>query len=366
MEDGSASVDTRRLFFNSFFFSSGWFTLSFAFPLILLSQGYSYEIIGVLGLAGSAPFPIMAALYLYSGKRMIRYGIVFPLFFLAMVSVILIFFYSEDILLIAILACILQAPWWISTEINLNSLESSGNAEKYSVGWGIPNAVTPILMGFILEFSKIYVLFIFAFAAFVAGLFFTPRVGARKRIVRKDRVEVRYSLALLFAGIFSGFLYFLLEPTMKSSGYSYGIIGIVIGIYGISSAASYIALNYVPDIGLRSYAVLSAVLIAPVGLLGFFFQIYVIMTVVILGGLGVSLAMSKILSHLIGMYPPRKGVFFYETFFGIGFIIGSFGLDSAFQFIGRTVMLVILLPTLAYAVIMATPYGKETSVAGPS
>ncbi|MCL4438926.1 MAG: hypothetical protein M1616_06150 [Candidatus Thermoplasmatota archaeon] len=362
MVEDYASDDSRRLFLNSFFFSSGWFTLSFAFPLILLGQGYGYEIIGVLGLASSAPFPVMAALYLYSGKRMIRYGILFPVVFLAIVSITLIFFYSREMLLFAILACILQAPWWIATEINLNSLESSGNAEKYSVGWGIPNAVIPILMGFILQFSSIYVLFLFAFGAFIAGMFFTPRVGAKKRIVRKDRVEVRYSIALLFAGLFSGFLYFILEPTMRTSGFSYGIIGTVIGIYGISSAASYISLNYVHDIGLRGYSVLSAILIAPVGFLGFFFQIYVIITVVVLGGLGVSLAMSKILSHLIGIYPPRKGVFFYETFFGVGFIIGSFGLDSAFQLVGRSILLIILFPTIAYAIIMSSSYGRETSV----
>ena len=362
MEGNSAYIDSRKLFLNSFFFSSGWFTLSFAFPLILLSQGYSYFAIGLIGLASSAPFPVLAAVYLLSGKRMLRFGILMPLVFLSILSVILIFEYSTLMLILAVLCSILQAPWWISTEINLNSLESSGNAEKYSVGWGIPNAIVPIVMGFVLQFSHVYVLFLIALSSFFIGFVFSPRVGARTRIVQKDHVEIRFSLALLFAGLFSGFLYYILEPVMRSFGYSYSTIGIVTGLYGISSAISYISLNYAPDIGLRRYAILSAILISPAGLIAIYSQIVAIIVVVILAGIGVSLAMSKILSHLISIYPPRKGVFFYETFFGIGFIIGSFGIDSLLQYLGRSIILVILVPTLAYAFIMSTKFGNGVSV----
>lgn len=362
MTDVNAQRDSNRLFLNSTLFSSGWFTLSFIFPLLLLREGYSYEAIGILGLATSLPFPIIAGIYLYSGRRMIRFGMLMPPVFLAVMGISLIFFYSSFLLVLAIISGIIQAPWWISTEINLNSLESSRNAEKYSIGWGLPNAVIPIIMGFLLEFSHVYVLLIIAALLFSLASIASPGNGARKRIIRKTKVEMRFSLALLFAGMFSGFLYYLLEPLMRESGYSYSLIGIVIAIYGISSAVSYVLLHYLPNLELRSYSILSALLVAPAGLLGYYFQIPWIISVVVLGGIGVSLSMSKILSYLISLYPPRKGVFFYETFFGVGFIIGSYGIDSTLQFAGKPVILIITIASLAYVVYLLGDRARVRSV----
>lgn len=360
--EGNAQKDSNRLFLNSTLFSSGWFTLSFIFPLLLLREGYSYETIGILGMATSVPFPVIAGIYLYSSRRMIRFGIIMPALFLAVMSFSLIFFYSRFLLFLAIISGIIQAPWWISTEINLNSLESNRNAEKYSIGWGLPNAAIPIIMGFLLEFSHVYVLLLITAVFFSLATLFSPPNGAKTRIIRKSRVELRFSLALLFTGMFSGFLYYLLEPLMRDSGFSYGLIGIIIAIYGISSAVSYISLHYMPDLKLRSYSIISAILVAPAGLLGFYFQVPAIVLVVVLGGLGVALSMSKILSYLITLYPPRKGVFFYETFFGLGFIVGSYGIDTSLEYLGRPVILVITISSVAYALYLALDGLKERSV----
>ena len=350
------SVSSRNasfsLFISTLSFGSGWFSLSFAIPLLAQDIGYSYVVIGVLGFLASLPFPVVAFIYLKSGYRMLRYGTIIPLLSLTALSLLFYFFYRSYFIPLTIIASIIQAPWWIATEISLGTFNGNRNAEKYSAGWGIPNALAPILMGAILQISGYEIVFLVSMAAFIAGALTSPRPGMLSVKNAEKPVKRIYLLSLFFAGIFSGFIYFVMEPVLRAHGFNYLIIGGVISLYGVVAAIGYIILNYSRDLKISTYSALSALLIVPTALIGVFLNIYTIVIAVILAGLGVSVSMSKVLSYIAGSSDVKRGVFYYETFFGVGFMAGSLLQDVLYQYIGKVTILMMFIAPLVYAMVM--------------
>lgn len=334
-----------KLFISTLFFGTGWFSLSFTFPLLAQEIGYSYAVIGIIGFTASLPFPIVAYLYTRSGQRALRLGTVIPLLTLAALSMVFYVFYRSYFIPLTLIASVVQAPWWISTEISIGSFSGQRNAEKYSAGWGIPNAIAPIIMGVVIQLTGYDLVFIIAMAAFIVAVLFSPRperpVEGRSNVALKKR----YLFSLFFAGVFSGFLYFVLEPVMKAAGFSYVTIGAVISLYGIISAIGYVSLHYARDLSIASYSIISAAMIFPTALVGAFLNIYTVIIAIVLAGFGVSISMSKVLSYISTSSEVKRGVFFYETFFGTGFMCGSFLQDLLFQlFGGYTISIVFSIP----------------------
>lgn len=346
------------LFVSTLCFGSGWFSLSFAIPLLAQNIGYSYVVIGILGFVASLPFPLVAYIYLKSGYRMLRFGTIVPLISLTLLSLFFYFFYKDYFIPLTIIASVVQAPWWIATEISLGTYNGSRNAEKYSAGWGIPNAIAPILIGAILQISGYEIVFLISMVAFIIGALTSPRPGVKAESTEDKPVKRIYLLSLFFAGLFSGFIYFVMEPILKASGFDYVIIGGVISLYGVVAAIGYILLNYARDLKISTYSALSAFLIFPTALIGLALNLYTVVIAVVLAGFGVSISMSKVLSYIAASSDVRRGVFFYETFFGTGFMAGSLLQDVLYQYVGGITILILFMAPLAYGVFMLIPKSR--------
>lgn len=355
MPRSSALSIPLKLFISSLFFGTGWFSLSFTFPLLAQDIGYSYVVIGALGFVAALPFPVVAYLYLHSGYRMLRYGALIPLVALAVLSVIFFFYFRPYFIPLTVISCMVQAPWWIATEISIGSFSGQKNAEKYSAGWGIPNAIAPMVMGIVLELSGYELVFIIAMAAFVIAAVFSPKPGKFVEHEGKKPIKSTFLLSLFFAGLVSGFIYFVMEPVLRANNFSYVMIGALASLYGLIGAVGYVALNYTRDHKISSYSALSAFLIFPTAFIGLAINIYTVILAVVMAGFGVSISMSKVLSYISGSSNIKRGVFFYETFFGIGFMSGSLLQDVLFQFYGKfTIFLLFLVPLFyGFAVLRA-------------
>lgn len=339
-------------------FASGWFGLSFSFPLLATSFHYGYSFIGFLGLMGSVPFPVISFIYLRANPAMLRYGKLMPYFALAIFSALFVIFSRTGFIEIIVLADISQGFWWISMEISLNLISGKNNAEKYSIGWGIPNAFIPIASGFLIQYLGFDALFIVATVFFLMGLFFIPPIQLEKMPEKFSGVRKRFVIPLMFAGITAGFLYYVFVPVLRNEGISYGIIGSLVSVYAISSAAGYIVLNFLRNLKIQSYSILSSLF-----LLSAFFIIYTrnpvfLVLILVMIGIGASIAMSKILSYISQTSSPRVGVFYYETFFGIGFTIGSFVLGTIYQYTGPEFVSILFLFPVIYIGYETTGYLK--------
>jgi hypothetical protein len=342
-------------------FASGWFGLSFSFPLLATSFHYGYSFTGFLGLMGSVPFLVIAFIYLRSNRAMLRYGRLIPFFILALLSALFVVYSKSGFIEIIILADVAQDFWWISMEISLNLISGNNNAEKYSVGWGIPNAIIPIVSGFIIQYIGFDALFILATAFFLTGLLFIPSVQVNKMPEKFSKVRKGFVVPLLFAGVTAGFLYYVFVPVLRNEGFSYGILGSLVSVYSISSAAGYILLNFLRNLKVQSYSILSSLF-----LLSAFFIIYTrnpvfLVLILVMVGIGASIAMSKILAYISNTSSPRLGVFYYETFFGIGFTIGSFVLGTIYEYVGPEYVSLLFLFPLVYIVHEAAGYVNRRS-----
>ncbi len=352
MPSNSTQKVSLYLFLSTLCFGSGWFSLSFAIPLLAQNIGYSYVVIGILGFLASLPFPVVAFIYLKSGHRMLRYGTIIPLLSLTILSLFFYFYYTKYFIPLTIIASIIQAPWWIATEISLGTFGGNRNAEKYSAGWGIPNALAPILIGVVLQITGYEVVFIISMVAFILGALTSPKPGKLAENTEQKPVKRIYLLSLFFAGLFSGFIYFVMEPILKASGFNYIIIGGIISLYGVVAAIGYIILNYAKDLKISTYSAISSFLIFPTALIGAALNIYTVVIAVVLAGFGVSISMSKVLSYIASSSDVKIGVFFYETFFGTGFMAGSLLQDVLYQYVGGITILILFLSPLAYGIYM--------------
>lgn len=342
--------DSFRLLASSILFSVGLFSLTFSFPLIAASYHYSYSFIGFLGVVLAIPFIVIAGIYTRLDFKYLRPGTIFSYAGSVVIAVLMIFRNEHTFIYIYVTASLVQAFWWITSEISLSLVQGEGNAEKYSAGWGVPNAVVPIIAGIIVQYLSFDILFVISAASFALGLFFIPKYEFRPVKVRFSNVKLRYVASLLFAGISMGFIFFVIVPVLKYYGISYSIIGIIVGIFGASSAVGYILLNFMKDKTVKFYAVLSSVLVFPTFIFGINHHVILVSVLMVSMGLGTSVAMSKILAYVSGSASVRLGVFYYETVFGLGAMIGSFGGGILFQYFGGSSIIILFILPIIYVV----------------
>jgi hypothetical protein len=70
--------------------------------------------------------------------------------------------------------------------------------------------------------------------------------------------------------------------------------------------------------------------------------------VLAIGGVGVSVGFSKILAYLSETSSPGTGVFYYESLFGIGFIMGSLAGSALYSYFAMTGVLILFAAPLMY------------------
>ncbi len=339
-----------RLLASSIMFSIGLFSLVFSFPILATSYGYSYSFIGFLGFLLALPFIAVAGIYTKLDYKYLRPGTVFSYAGSAAISLALIFRTELIFLFIYIVSSVVQAFWWITSEISLALVQGEGNAEKYSAGWGVPNAVVPVVAGIILQYLGFDFLFVAAAISFAIGLFFIPRYDFKPVNAVFSHIRLRYVYSLLFSGISMGFVFFVIVPVLKYYGEQDYIIGVIVGIFGASSAVGYVLMNFVRNKTVKFYAVLSAVLVLPTFLFGISHSVYLVSALMVSLGLGTSVAMSKILAYVSESASVRLGVFYYETVFGIGTVIGSLGGGLLFQYYGGISIIAIFSLPIVYIV----------------
>ena len=361
---GSASF---RLLFSSIMFSIGLFSLSFSFSLLAALYHYSYSFIGFLGVVLAIPFIVVAAIYTRLDFKYIRPGTIFSFAGYIVIAILLVFTNEHIFIYIYVGASVVQAFWWITSEISLSLLQGEGNAEKYSAGWGVPNAIVPIISGIIVQYLNFTTLFIIAAVSFAIGLFFIPKYDFKPVTSRFSKVKLRYVFSLMFAGISMGFIFFVIVPVLKYYSISYSIIGIIVGIFGGSSAVGYIIMNFIRDRSVKFYAILSSILVFPTFLFGLDHNVALVSILMVSMGLGTSVGMSKILAYVSSSSSARLGVFYYETVFGIGAMMGSFGGGILFQYFGSaSIIMLFTLPIFYIITLLVYDRNDDQKIPEPS
>lgn len=336
-----------RLLTSSILFSIGLFSLVFSFPLLATSYGYSYSFIGLLGFILAIPFIAIAWVYTRLDYKYLRPGTIFSYAGSAAIAIVLLFRTEYIFVYIFIISSFVQAFWWITSEISLALFQGESNAEKYSAGWGVPNAVVPIVAGIILQYLGFNVIFIMAAVSFSIGLLFIPRYDFRPVRAVFSHVKVRYVSALLFSGISMGFVFFVIVPVLKHYSIPDYVIGIIVGIFGASSASGYILMNFIKNRSIKFYSILSSCLVFPTFLFGISHSVFLVGGLMVTLGLGTAVAMSKVLAYVSESASVRIGVFYYEGFFGVGTMIGSLGGGLLFQYYGGiSIIFLFVLPVI--------------------
>ncbi len=331
-------------------FSIGLFSLVFSFPLLATSYGYSYFFIGFLGFVLALPFIAVAALYTRLEYKYLRPGTIFSYAGSSAMALALIFRTQYIFIFIYIVSSLVQAFWWITSEISLALVQGEGNAEKYSAGWGVPNAVVPMVAGVVLQYLGFDILFVAAAISFALGLFFIPKYEFKPVNVVFSHIKLRYVLSLLFSGISMGFVFFVIVPVLKYYSIPVSVIGVIVGLFGASSAAGYVLMNFVKNKTVRFYSILSSALVFPTFLFGLSHSVYLVSALMVSMGLGTSVAMSKILAYVSESASVRIGVFYYETIFGIGTMVGSLGGGVLFQYFGGNSIVILFVLPIIYIV----------------
>lgn len=307
----------------STFFSVGWFSISFVFPLLALRYNYTYSEIGLLGIFFSVPFIIISYLYTKFSILGFRNRIIMSV---AGLSVLSLLFFVHDSYVFIILVCItdiLQAVFWITVEISLGYVDDPVVSEKYSTAWGIPNFIVPLGAGVVLEYLGFRPIFIIASVSFILGLLFIPE---EKKFARKKDTgmpKLIMVLPMLFAGVFSGFFYYVMIPYLRVSGLQYIEIGIASFVPPMILAFGFAIMSTRPLKNISRTVILSSLLLAtPLSLLIYNVDWFIV-GIAAIASVGNSLAFGRVLSYTSSTSSPEMGIFYYEGLFAVGFIIGS-------------------------------------------
>lgn len=353
---------------SSFLFSMGFFSLSFSFPLSAEHLRYNTFLIGMMGLAVGIPFPLLALLMLRMGSlsllRLIRYSIV------GMVPITLLFVYLNSWTFVPLLtfANVSAATFFVAAEMCIGLSNTENLAERYSASWGIPNLIAPIVAGLVLQNYGFDTLFVFAGLFFLFAVLFLPVNDELEReTYRKSKPEWSMLLVLpmLFSGISAGFFYFVMIPYIRSLGISYLVIGIVASIPPLASALVFVILNRIRSESWNRYASIAAALLAFPLLLYFSQWLLVLSLIFALSGCGMAISFSKILSYISSTSSSSQGILYYETFFGIGYIVGSLTGGFLLENIGFAAVIPIFIPALAYALYMLLKHSSRNVSAVP-
>ncbi len=327
---------------SSLIFSSSWMILSFTFPIIGNSYNFGYLFTGLLGALTSIPFIVIGYIYRNSNRKMINFGLKAPFLVLAVLSFILSI--NQDIYFlmpVVVIGGIIQSFFWISSEIEINLLGKKGHAELYSAAWGIPAGVLPAVIGTILQVTGYATIFIFIGCLFLIGFFIQPIERYERPVKNTKGIQILNIIPMLFVGIMAGFTFFVLIPLLLNNSVPLYRIGIIISLWGISFAAGSLFLNFFHMVDMRKWGIITCLFVSLPVIWFINFNIYSVIFVLIIGGLGVSIGFSKILSYISMTSSPRNGVFYYESLFAAGFITGSLAGSSLYLYFSLTGILIL-------------------------
>ncbi len=329
----------------------------FTFPLLATTYGFDYTEIGVLGLFISIPFILVSALQERISAHLIRVQALVAAFSLTVAS-LLFMIYSSTVFVIALgIVSTIQAFFWVSVEVMLGYSEDPMSSEKYSSAWGIPNFAMPSIAGVVAQISGFIPIFLYSSAFFLAAGLFIPTPTINRIAKSKKVTNWLFVLPMLFAGISSGFYSYVMIPFFRYSGYSYFSIGIASSVPTLVTVLGFIILTLRPMHSIvRNTQVSSALILVPV-LLIFYHPIWFIVAAASIASAGVAIAFGRILSYISRDASPERGVFYYESFFGTGFLTGSVVGSLFFQYSGFVAVLPLFIPCgvyLAYVTLKKT------------
>ncbi len=340
-------------------YAIAWLFLSFTFPLIGVLYHYSYLLIGLLGLLANAPFFIASLIYLRSNIRMLNAGMRITPFVVAMVTMAFFFMKQNLFIMLIAISSFIQAFFWISIEMSLSFMEGSGNAEKYSVSWGFPMAIAPVMAGFIIQDYGFRAIFIISVVFFILAGIFSPKIKEIKENRSSTKLNVLLIMPLLFSGMSLGFALYVVVPFLRGEGFSYEIIGIIEALFSITQALMFLILNFIRSRSIVKFSIVSALFSASPLVLFFGINVYSVFSLVIMAGIGSAIAFSKVLSYTSASISPKMGVFYYELFSAIGFAIGSSAEGAIFQFFRIDTAVLIFMAPVVYSIFMI---GKNRAI----
>ncbi|KAA8922726.1 hypothetical protein [Thermoplasma sp.] len=340
--------DSTRIVSSSMAFSMAWLTISFAFPLLGVKYSLNYTEIGIIGMVSNLSFGIASASYLKAGASIIGRSLrIIP--FLSAFATVFFMFSSRDTFAYVIgTVSIVQAFFWISMEIYLGYASGTGNAEKYTASWGFPMVFAPILAGAMIQYLGFRTLFMVGIAFFITAGFLAPDVEKYKHKDHGEKPSVLIVLPLVFSGIAIGFFFYVIVPYLKLHGYSYVDIAMIETLFAGIQALVFFLLNFVRKAKVTVYALITAVMSASPLFLIASLSLYLIIPFVIIIAVASAIGFSKILSYISSTTSPNTGIFYYETFYAIGFAIGSSFGGFLFEFY-RPLSYLIFISPLAYS-----------------
>lgn len=349
---------------SSAFFSMGFFALTFSFPLFADKLHYNAGFIGFLGIFAGIPFPVFAYLMTrFSGKTLLS-SLKVSMIIMIPTVIVFILFSGNLFIPLVITADLAGAAFYVSIELGIGNTDSSNLAERYSAAWGIPNLISPAIAGTVLEDLGYRDLFILSLVFFLISIIFIPMRGLELRH-RSDSPKSSFSIYLimpmLFGGLSAGFFFYVMIPYLRTSGLSYILIGIIGAVPPFFSAIAFIVLNRIRSENWKIYATVSALLLSTPLALYFSQSLVTVGIVFAFGGFGSAIAFSKGLSYISRGAAPSVGIFYYETLFGIGFILGSLFGGLIFNYFRFVAVIAIFLPSLIYSIAVISR-GKGRSV----
>ena len=333
-------------------FSISWLWLSFTFPLRLAIFGLPYIEIGLIGTLTSFPFIIVSFSFRFLGKRSLNFGMKFPFLIISIFSLVLIFLKLDLFTYVMIIAVtgFFQSMWWISVEIETGLIGKTGNAEKYSAAWAIPSGLFPIFSGALLQYVGYRAIYAIVAAVSLIGFQIQPVETIERRNNIKMPLNKVLVLPMTFVGIYLGYSTYVLVPLLKNSHYSYFEIGALLAISGLAFALGAVFAGRSMGRDSREYSAFASILASSFLLLSVDSNILSLSTALFLGGFGGSFGFSKILSYIGKSEGPRRGVFYYETLFSIGYVTGSFAGGALLSYLGFDYSLLLFLPSAVYAI----------------
>jgi len=336
-------------------FSMGFFALTFSFPLYADHLRYSSSFIGVLGTFAGIPFIIFASLLLKKTGSGLLSALRIAIIMMVPVSFLFVFIENYTFILLVISADVIGAMFYVSIELGIGATDSESLAERYSTAWGVPNLIAPLIAGLVLQVLGFVPLFIITTIFFAATVIFLPigGVGSRKpQIKRNSGISLALVLPMLFGGLSPGFLYYVINPYLRTLDTQYLIIGIIGSIPALFSAISFIFLSRIKSEAWNRYSMVSAFLLGVPIILFFLHSLLLIAVLFAMAGIGAAVAFSKILSYISRSSSSSYGVLYYEVLFGVGFIAGSLSGGYLFDYFGFASALIIFSPALIYVIVM--------------
>lgn len=353
-------LSQNKMIFSSFLFALGWFTVSFTFPLEAGYYNLGSTFTGLLGLAVSIPFPLIAYFYVKYGDRYLYYLLLFSQILIA----VLVFLFTIDsrtaFISLVLVTAVLQAVYWVSLEVTIGSVPGERSAEKYSAAWGLPNFITPILAGYLLQYVSFEFIALFSSIILFCSVLFIQKYRIVVTKLKATRLEAKHVFPLFFGGTSVGYFSYVFVPLLRHSGFEYHIIGILGTILGGSMALGFLVFSTVKVDDIKLLNSVSALLMFSIVFLAFSRSLYLIVPVAMLTGFGVAISFSKVLAYIAKSTEPVMGAFYYELFFAMGYGSGSTLGGVLSSHIGYVSAAVISLFPAVYLVYILTNRGPRS------